>query len=155
MTRTVGFAVLAASLLAPAAPADDKKDDKKPDTTTKVTGTIVIPKELPSFTGRVVELKLFAYDPRVAGKAADLVDTVELKDFKHETGTETKKEFTIGAKGERKANTSYYLTAFVLAGKGRTHIGQCDHVKEPFNKVITDGNPREVTVRFKEVGKKK
>lgn len=159
MTRfpAPALAVVAASLvavLATASCADDKKDDKKPDTTTKVTGTVVVPKELASFAGRTVELRLYAHDPRIAGKAADLVDTVEVKDFKHETGTETKKEFTIGAKGELKANTSYYLTAFVLDGKDRTHIGQCDHVKEPFNKVIADGNPREVTVRFKDVGKK-
>ena len=43
---------------------------------------------------------------------------------------------------------------FVLDGEKRTHIGQADHVKEPFNKVITDGNPREITLRFREVGKK-
>jgi hypothetical protein len=129
---------------------DDKKDDK----TTKVTGTAIIPKDLPSFSGRTLELRLYAHDPRVADRAADLVEKVEVKDFKHETGTETKKEFTIGAKGELKPNMKYYVTAFVLDGEKRTHIGQADHVKEPFNKVITDGNPREITVRFKEVGKK-
>lgn len=147
--RTVLTAALA--LCCTALSARDKKDDAG----TKVTGNLVFPKDLASFSGRTLELRLYAYDPRVADKAADLVELVELKDFKHETGTETKKEFAIGAKGELKPNTKYYLTAFVLAGKDRTHIGQCDHVKEPFNKVITDGNPREVTVRFKEVGKKK
>jgi hypothetical protein len=42
----------------------------------------------------------------------------------------------------------------VLNKDNRTHIGTADHVKEPFNKVLTDGNPREVTIRFKEIGKK-
>lgn len=119
-----------------------------------MTGTVIVPKDLPTFPGRTLELKPFSYDPRVAGKAADLVESVELKNFKHEFEAETKKEFPIGAKGELKANARYYLTAFVLDGKDRTHIGQCDHVKEPFNKVLPDGNPREVTARFKEVAKK-
>jgi hypothetical protein len=129
-------------------------DDKKADNSTKVTGAVIVPKDVTSFDGRVLELRLYAYDPRVAGKAADLVEKVEIKDFTHVTGTETKKEFTIGAKGELKENTKYYVTAFVLKGEDRTHIGQADHVKQPLNKVITDGNPREITIRFKEIGKK-
>jgi hypothetical protein len=128
-------------------------DDKKPDTSTKVTGTVVVPKELASFDGRVLELRLYAYDPRAAGKAADLVEKVEIKDFTHVTGKETKKEFMIGAKGELKEGTKYYVTAFVLKGENRTHLGQADHVKQPLNKVITDGNPREIVIRFKEIGK--
>lgn len=130
-------------------------DDQKEDTTTKVTGNVIIPKDVASFSGRTLELRLYAHDPRIADKAADLVDTFEVKDFKHETGTETKKEFTIGAKGELKPNMRYYVTAFVLSDKDRTHIGQADHVKEPFNKVITDGNPRVITIRFKAIAKKK
>ena len=130
--------------------AEDKKDDK----TTKVTGVAIVPKDAASFDGRVLELRLYAYDPRIADKAADLVEKVEIKDFTHVEGKETKKEFTIGAKGELKANTKYYVTAFVLQRDDRTHIGQADHVKVPLNKVITDGNPREITIRFKEIGKK-
>ena len=41
----------------------------------------------------------------------------------------------------------------VLICDKRTHIGQADHVKEPFNKVLNE-HPREVTIRFKEAGKK-
>jgi hypothetical protein len=129
-------------------------EDKKDDTTTKVKGVVIIPKEVASFEGRVLELRLYTIDKNIADKAADLVEKVEIKDFKHETGKETKKEFTVGAKGELNARNRYYITAFVLDGEKRTHIGQADHVKEPFNKVLTDGNPREVTIRFKEVGKK-
>lgn len=147
-TRFSALAILVLALSAARA------DDKKPDTSTKVTGTAIIPKNASSFDGRVLELRLYAYDPRIADKAADLVEKVEVKDFAHETGKETKKAFTIGAKGELKANTKYYVTAFVLAGDKRTHIGQADHVKEPFNKVITDGNPRAITIRFREIGKK-
>ncbi|QJW95569.1 hypothetical protein [Frigoriglobus tundricola] len=131
-------------MLTAAAPADDPK----PDPSTKVTGTVVVPKEVASFDGRVVELRLYA---RVAGRAADLVEKVEIKDFTHVTGKETKKEFTIGAKGERKENTKYYVTAFILKGEERTHLGQADHVKQPLNAVITDNNPRTITIRFKEI----
>ncbi|HVL11850.1 MAG TPA: hypothetical protein VM529_04765 [Gemmata sp.] len=130
-------------------------DDKKDNATTKVTGTVVIPKDAAAFAKRKLELRLYAYDPRIADKAADLIDTFEVKDFAHEAGKETTKEFTIGAKGELKPNTRYYVTAFVLDGETRTHIGQADHVKEPFNKVLTDGNLRKITLRFREVGKKK
>ncbi len=144
--RLIAFAALA---LAVSAPAADEKD-----TTTKVTGTVVIPKEVASFDGRVVELRLYSIAKNVADKKADLIEKIELKDFTHTTGKETKKEFSLGAKGTLDANNRYYLTAFVLKGDDRTHIGQSDHVKEPFNKVLTDGNPREVTIRFKEVGKK-
>ena len=140
-------------VLALAVTAITTADDKKPDTSTKVTGTVVVPKDLASFDGRVLELRLYAYDPRGAGKPADLVEKVEVKDFTHVTGKETKKEFTIGAKGELKENAKYYVTAFVLKGEDRTHLGQADHVKQPLNKVITDGNPRAITIRFKEIGK--
>ncbi len=112
------------------------------DATTRVTGTAIVPKDVPSFEGRVLELRLYA------------IDKVEVKGFTHAAGKETKAEFVIGAKGELNANARYYVTAFVLKGEDRTHIGQADHVKTPLNKVLTDGNPRAVTIRFKEIGKK-
>ena len=148
-TRLAGIALVLA--LAATARADDKKDDK----TTRVTGTVVVPGEVPSFDGRVLELRLYAIEKNSADKKADLVEKVEIKDFTHFAGKETKKEFTIGAKGELKENTRYYITAFVLKGEDRTHIGQADHVKVPLNKVLTDGNPREITIRFKEIGKQR
>jgi hypothetical protein len=145
-TALVGFVLLVAAL----ARAEDKKDDG----TTRVTGTAIVPKEVPSFEGRVLELRLYAIDKNAADKKADLIEKVEIKDFTHVAGKETKKEFAIGTKGERKENTRYYITAFVLKGEDRTHIGQADHVKTPLNKVLTDGNPREITIRFQDIGKK-
>ncbi len=127
--------------------ADDK--DK-----TTVTGTVVIPKDVTSFDDRVVELRLYSIAKNVADKKADLLERVELKGFSHTTGKETKREFIIGAVGKLDANNRYYVTAFVLNKDERTHIGTADHVKEPFNTVLTDGSPREVTIRFKEIGKK-
>ena len=124
------------------------------DITTKVIGTIIIPKEAASFDDRIVELRLYSIAKNVADKKAELIEKVEFKNFSHENGTETKKMFTIGAKGKLDPNNRYYVTAFVLKGGERTHLGQADHAKEPFNKVLTDGNPRAVTIRFKAFGKK-
>jgi hypothetical protein len=128
-------------------------DEPAEDRTTKVTGTAIVPKGVPSFEGRILELRLYATDPRTPGRAAELVDTLAIKDFTHIAGKETKKEFVIGKKGELKENLRYYLTAFVMKRDNRTHIGQADHVKIPLNKVITDGNPRTITLRFKELEK--
>ncbi len=146
--RLIAFAL--AGVLGTSAIAEDKKDDK----TTKVTGTAIIPKDVASFEGRVLELRLYTIEKNIADKKADLVELVEIKDFTHLEGKETKKAFTIGAKGELKPGNRYYVTAFVLKKDARTHIGQADHVDFPLNKVITDGNPREITIRFKEIGKK-
>ncbi|HEY1191109.1 MAG TPA: hypothetical protein VGE74_25975 [Gemmata sp.] len=141
------FVLLALATAAPAGAGDQ-------DATTKVTGTVLVPKGAASFDNRVVELRLYGINKRLADKKAELIDKIELKGVSHETGTETKKAFTLGAKGTLDANNRYYVTAFVLKGEERTHLGQADHVKEPFNRVLTDGNPREVTIRFKELGKK-
>lgn len=144
-----------ASLTALAVALTTRADDKKDEPATKVSGTLIVPKEVASFEGRVVELRLYSIDKRLADKAADLIEKLEIKDVTHEIGKETKKEFVIGAKGGPVvANNRYYVTAFVLKGEARTHIGQADHVKEPFNKVLTDGNPDKVTIRFKPLGAK-
>ncbi|MFM8271794.1 MAG: hypothetical protein ACKODX_05610 [Gemmata sp.] len=143
------LAVLA--LFAVAVPPVVGADDKG---TTRVTGTVIVPKEVPSFDNRVVELRLYSVDKNIADKGADLVERVELKEFSHTTGKETRTEFAIGAAGKLDPKNRYYITAFVLNKDARTHIGTADHVKEPFNKVLTDGNPREVTIRFKEIGKR-
>jgi hypothetical protein len=147
--RLAAFVVVSLALMT-SSRAEDKKDDK----TTKVTGTVIVPKDVASFDGRVLELRLYTIEKNVADKPADLIEKVEIKGFTHVEGKETKKTFTIGAKGELQPGHRYYITAFVLKKDERTHIGQADHVKFPLNKVLTDGNPREVTIRFKEIGKK-
>lgn len=115
--------------------------DEKKDGTTKVTGTVTVPKGVEAFDKRTLELRLYEYDPRIADKAADLVELVEKKEFKHAKGTDTVEKFEIGAKGAMKADRRYYLTVFVLDGKTRTHIGELDG-KAGLAKVLIDG-PRE------------
>jgi len=122
----------AANLLA------DEKDDKN----TKVTGTVTVPKTADSFDKKVLELRLYEYDPRLADVAATLIDTVEKKDIAHTKGTDTVEKFEIGTKGKLRADRKYYMTVFVLDGKNRTHIGEADG-KPGLAKVLTDG-PREV-----------
>ena len=124
-------------------------DDKK--NSAKVEGVFVIPKEVASFDGRLVEIRLYQYDPRIAGKAADLVEKVEFRDFSHTAGKETKKEFVIGAKADVDPKRSYYVTFFILEKEKRTHMGKCDHDKDGIGKVLTNGQPKIVSIKVAEI----
>jgi hypothetical protein len=120
---------------------------------TKVEGTFVIPKEVPSFEGRLVEIRLYKHDPRIADKAADLVERVEIKDFSHAQGKETKKDFAIGANGTLEPKMGYYVTLFILQKEQRTHIGECEHSKKDLCKVLTNGEPSKISLKVREVKK--
>ncbi|MDY3558745.1 hypothetical protein R5W23_005902 [Gemmata sp. JC673] len=74
-----------------------RAEDK--DATTTVTETAITPKDVESFGSRVVELRLSGINKQLADRSADLIEKIELKDFSHVTGKETKKAFTVGAKG--------------------------------------------------------
>jgi RNA polymerase sigma factor (sigma-70 family) len=128
------------------APAEEKKE------TTRVEGTVVIPKEVASFEGRVLEIRLYKHDPRIADKGADLVEKIEAKDFAHTQGKETKKEFVIGAKNDLEPKLGYYVTLFVLEKDQRTHLGESAPGKGPCM-VLTQGNPNKVSLTVREVKK--
>jgi hypothetical protein len=119
--------------------------------TAEVKITATVPADTASFTGRVLEVRLYRYDPRLADRMADLVEKVEVKGFAHSKGKATVKELALGRKEKLDAKMGYYLTLFVLDGGKRTHMGKCDHVKEPFNKVLTMGNPRKVKAAINEI----
>ncbi len=137
----------AKKLLAVAGPGP--KDEKESQDTAKVTGTLIVPKDLASFEGRVVELHLFKIHPLLADTAADLVEKVEVNDFSHTKGTETKKEFVIGAKAKLERDMKYYLTLFILKDGERTHMGE---VPGKFLcTVLTQGEPNNVTLTVKQV----
>lgn len=117
--------------------------------TAKVSGTFIVPKDLASFDGRVVEIQLFKIHPQIADKAADLVEKLEIKDFSHTKGTDTRKEFVIGAKAKLEKDMKYYVTLFILKDGGRTHLGE---VPGKFLcTVLTQGEPRNVTLNVKQV----
>ncbi|MCU0705365.1 MAG: hypothetical protein MUF18_15440 [Fimbriiglobus sp.] len=146
--RSLTFAALLLAL--PAFAADDKKKD---DQTTKVTGTFTVPKEQASFEKLVLEIRLYEYDPRIADKAADLIEKVLVKDFKHEKGKETVQKFEVGAKGMLKEGKAYYLTVYVLDGDTRVARGDLEH-DAGLGKVLTNGQPREVKAVSRPIGKK-
>jgi hypothetical protein len=112
--------------------------------TTLVTGKLRVPADVEAFSDRTADLLLFEYDPRLADAPARQVDHVAIKPFGHEKGKETSVDFRIGT-GTINTSRSYYVTAFVLDGTTRTHIGELDG-KSGMNKVLTNGNPREITL---------
>jgi hypothetical protein len=125
-------------------------DDKKPAVTAEVKVKAIVPAKLASFKDRTLEVLLYKYDPRLADRAADLVDRYEVKNFAHTRGADTVKEFTLGKKEKLDEKKGYYLTLFILEGKTRTHIGECDHAKG-FARVLTGTAPNEVSATFREV----
>jgi hypothetical protein len=123
----------------------------------KVKGAVVVPAELPSFEKLRLEIKLWEYDPRLADVKATLVDEAVIKDYRHTKGKETRTAFSVGEQvngGKTKAGMSYYLTVFATQGDQSTHIGELD-AKPGINKVLTDGNPNEVTLALRAVSQKK
>lgn len=138
--------LMVTAIMVPTATSQEQNEDKE---TAKVTGTIVLPKELDSFDGRVVEIQLFKIHPLLADAPADLVEKVELKDFAHTKETETKKEFVIGAKAKLESDKKYYVTLFILKDGKRTHIGE---VPGKFLcTVLTNGEPNKVTLKVRSV----
>ena len=90
--------------------------DDKNDKSTKVTATVKLPKELASFTGRTLELRLYEYDPLLADVSADLVEKIAKAKFSHSKGKPTELKIEIGAnqqikptsnKNSRKSNESH------------------------------------------------
>ncbi|MFQ3650286.1 MAG: hypothetical protein SNJ75_08140 [Gemmataceae bacterium] len=138
---------LAMLLLVGVLSADDKKEP-----TAELKVKIVVPKTAHSFKGRTLEVRLFKYDPLIADKAADQVDIYEEKNFAHSQGTDTVKEFSLGGKAKLDERRSYYVTLYILDGKDRTHIGECEHAKG-FAKVLTNGQPNAVKAIFRELKK--
>lgn len=148
------LALLAAALAIPLFAADEKKPEpKKDDTSTKVTGTFTVPKEHASFDKLTLEIRLYEYDPRLADKQADLIEKVEVKNFKHEKGKETVEKFEVGAKGTVKDGRAYYLTLYVLDGDTRVSRGDLSH-DAGLGKVLTNNHPREVKATARQIGKK-
>ncbi len=120
------------------------------DESTKVIATVIVPKELASFSGRTLELRLYEYDPLLADGSADLVEKIAKADFSHSYGRPTKIEIEIGTTDRIKTRRHYYLTIFILEGNKRTHIGEKDGKQGPC-RVITGGHPRQVTIIFRDI----
>ena len=120
------------------------------DKTTRVEGTIVVPAEVAAFDGRLADIRLYKIHPMIADKSADLVEQVQLKDYAHTRGKETRTAFVIGAKGTLEPQMKYYITLFLLRDGKRTHMGK-DARGKFLCTVLTHGQPREVTLIVREV----
>ncbi|KPK50543.1 MAG: hypothetical protein AMK72_01970 [Planctomycetes bacterium SM23_25] len=108
-----------------------------------VTGAFIISDGIPSFEGYVLEIKLWQYNPLVADVSATLVGEHVVKGYRHTKGTETKTAFTLRPKDGVKNGMNYYVTAFVLDGGKRTHMGQRDG-RPGLCKVLAQGQPTTV-----------
>ena len=119
----------------------------------KVTGTVVTAASVKGYSGLVLELRLYEYHPLIADKPADLVAKLNLKNYAHKAGKETKTHFTIGENGGKKPGMAYYLTCFVIdrAGK-RTLMGEKDG-KRGLCKVLSAGNPNKVNLILRDLRK--
>jgi hypothetical protein len=118
--------------------------------TTLVTGKLVVPAEVDAFADRTLDLLLYEYDPRLADAPAKQIDHVVIKPFAHTKGQETSQDFKIGATGTLNTSRRYYVTAFVLEGTTRTHIGEVDG-KSGLANVLTGGNPKDIKLVFRAV----
>lgn len=143
--RRILLILAAATVFAPLAVSQPEKQ------TTKVEGSFLLAKELGTFAGRVAEVRLYAFDPFLADKGADLVEKIEFAKFAHTQGKETKKSFVIGAKGTLDPKMRYYLTFFILENGNRTHIGACAHSGKDLCKVLTGGQPAKVEIKVREI----
>jgi hypothetical protein len=117
---------------------------------------MVIPADTPSIKGSTVDIRLYEYHPMIADKAATLVDQVQIKNFAHTKGKETKTAFSIGQKPGRKIDQrmQYYVTLFIHSGDPtktpRTHMGKPANGKF-LCKVLTAGNPRKIVMKVSPV----
>ncbi|MBT1064129.1 MliC family protein [Bowmanella sp. Y26] len=110
----------------------------------QVVGEFTIPKRVGSFDGLRLELTLFKYDPRIADKAAERVDSLVIDNFSHVQEFVTQQDFVLGQNIKLDPEQGYYLTLFVLDGQRRTHMGICQHSPDNLCKVLTQGGPLQV-----------
>ncbi|MBI1249595.1 hypothetical protein GC197_17360 [bacterium] len=116
-----------------------------------VQGELEIPKKVDSFEDRIVEIKLWEYDPRLADASATLIDEVIEKNFEHQQGEETRFSFSLGQDLKPKQDFHYYITVFILEDGNRTHIGEIEG-KSGLGKVVPDGKQAPVKVIVRSVG---
>jgi hypothetical protein len=131
--------------------AQAKEPGADEDESTLVKGTFVLPAEVPSFAGHLVEISLYKIHPLLADAPADLVDMVQMKDYSHTEGEPSETEFTIGGNEALDASLKYYVTLFILKDGKRTHMGKAPG--KFLCNVLTHGEPSEVSMTVREVGR--
>ena len=136
---------LATALLAATAFADDKPNSAK------VTGTVIAPKAVKDIAGLTLELRLYEYDPMLAGGSATLVAKLRMNDVAHKKGKETKTKFTLAEGASIQPRRSYYLTCFVVDAKGKRYLMGEKDGKRGLCKVLANGNPNKVNLILRDL----
>jgi hypothetical protein len=131
--------------------AEAKDPGTDEDESTLVKGTFVLPADVPSFAGQMVEIRLYKIHPLLADAPADLVDMVQMKDYSHTEGEPSETKFTIGGNEPLDASLKYYVTLFILKDGKRTHMGKAPG--KFLCNVLTQGEPREVSMTVRPVGR--
>ena len=125
----------------------------KEPASTKVTGTVLTPKGVKDYSGLTLEVRLYEYHPFVADKPADLVARLNLEEYAHKTGKETKTQFKVGEAGTIMPGMSYYITCFVIDAKGKRYLMGEKDGKRGLCKVLTGGNPNRVNLILRDLRK--
>ena len=119
----------------------------------KVTGTVVTAGSVKDYESLTLELRLYEYHPFIADKPADLVAKLNLKNYAHKAGKETKTNFTIGEDSKVKPGMSYYLTCFVIDANGKRYLMGEKGAKRGLCRVLTGGNPKKVNLILRDLRK--
>ncbi|MDP5238993.1 hypothetical protein Q9Q94_05595 [Uliginosibacterium sp. 31-16] len=116
-----------------------------------VYGELHVPASIAGFDRHQLEIRVFARDPRVADRPAEVVGKADIPGFKHQAGTETVEKFSVNLNQPYRADLSYYATFFILKDGVRTLHGQCAHAEGASCSVLGKAAPSELQVRFAEM----
>ena len=116
---------------------------------TTVNVTVQGESETTHFNQEILKIKLYKYNPMIAGKSATLVEEITKKlDDKYPSIIYKTK---IGTKAYRDPQSKYYITVYVVNKEGkRTHYGYKNGT-EGFSKVLENNN-RDVLMVLKYKG---
>jgi hypothetical protein len=141
-TRCIAIVVLATCTALKSLALPDRPAPGEPSNTQI---NLIIPGKLPGFQNHVLEIALHEYDPHVKNKEI-VFDKYIDKAFRHATGTDTVRNFTLGAARSTKPGMQYFVTVAIYDARGmRTHLGEKDGVRSLCS-VLTVGKPNQVNM---------
>lgn len=114
-------------------------------------GDLQVPAVLDSIQGQRLEIRVFAHESARADRAAKQIGALDIKDFAHAKGTETRRHFTLKLDAKRDEAMRYYATFFILDGSRRTHMGGCAHRPGDLCSILSKDDPGVLSVTFKPV----
>jgi hypothetical protein len=113
--------------------------------------TVKISDKTPSFRDQRLVVMLYHDNPLQGDRGDTAVDRLIDRKFFHQQGQETVFKITLGEKARLKPGVQYTVNLTVFDGaSNRTHVGEMNGATGPF-RVITNGNPRDVTLTVRPV----